>query len=105
MTHIIMTQTRKGSNNGFTVNEYYKDNAYEVTHSLACYFLQKGYAKIEPYNDILQEIKRIKSTETGYMRNLFLQWVTERIQNCDLEACKKDQLLKEVLFNGGDDVQ
>ena len=42
---IRMTQDRKGTNDGCVVKQFYTGEKYQVSHSLAAYFLSKGYAE------------------------------------------------------------
>lgn len=44
MVKIKMLQTRKGSPDGFVVNEYLKDKTYTVRESLAREFFANGWA-------------------------------------------------------------
>lgn len=40
-----MLQTRKGSNDCLVVEQFYKDQIYQVSYSLGIYFTSKGYAE------------------------------------------------------------
>jgi hypothetical protein len=56
---IKMVETRRGSEDGFEVRQYQKGQAYDVAHTLATQFLNRGWAynmEEEPAEDKLHSI-------------------------------------------------
>lgn len=50
MTTIQMLRTAHGSEDNFSIQTFSEGNIYEVRDGLACFFINKGYAR-EVYND------------------------------------------------------
>ena len=48
MTKILMLQTRKGTEDGFTVNQYTKGEIYDVREGMARQFYRDGWAERAP---------------------------------------------------------
>ena len=49
---IRMLETRRGTENGFTINRYERDKEYEMGDSLASAFIAAGFAvKVHPPRD------------------------------------------------------
>lgn len=42
--NITMTETRRGTEDGFTVKRFLKGQTYDIAHSLGVYFVQQGWA-------------------------------------------------------------
>lgn len=71
---VKMLTDAKGSENGYIVNEYYKDQLYDISNELAKSFISSGLAvectdykvELEPENKMLDEPvnKALKSRKT-----------------------------------------
>lgn len=42
---IKMLQTRRGTEDGFSVQQFFKDHEYDVRDNLACAFIAAGFAE------------------------------------------------------------
>jgi hypothetical protein len=42
---IKMLQTRRGTEDGFSIQQFFKDQEYDVRDNLACAFIAAGYAQ------------------------------------------------------------
>lgn len=46
MTRIVMLQTRRGTEDGFSTQQFEKEQTYDVRDNLACHFLAEGWAEL-----------------------------------------------------------
>lgn len=50
MVALTMLETRKGTEDGFTVKQYYRGESYEIADGLARSFLAAGFAVMKDSN-------------------------------------------------------
>ena len=100
MTTIKMSQTRKGSNDGLTVEQFYKGEEYDVSPTLANEFIDKEYATISVYNCIADSIGILRRKKGNFVMRIWdIQLIANRILDGDLKATQKDELTKLLLNN------
>lgn len=94
MTIIHMKQTRKGSNDCYTVETFQEGKTYDVSYTLAIYFTSKGWAEFDVYSDIKESILSINDRhESEIIRQFWHQFEIDRILNSKLEESQKIELL------------
>lgn len=92
MVEILMNQTRKGTQDGFKVEEFVKGQVYDVREGLARQFFAAGYAT-KTKNQILEDWKNDLIDEGYISSKLKIQWRKEGLSGIELK--EYESLLQE----------